>query len=462
MSLGFDAKRVVDRILSKRDYIVEEVRKLLRMPSISGTGEGIEDVAGYLRDWIRDRLGANTTLLRYGGHPIVYGKLDSRKEKTIIFYNMYDVQPTGPLELWSSPPFEARIVEDKIIARGATNTKGALMSTLLGFEAMVEVLGESPVNIIFALEGEEELGSPSMPKFVEDKKVELQEADTGLFTIPSEVEVGKPRIQLGNKGIVFIELKCSTSEYEVHGSYSRGFYNPAVILSKIVSELIDPHFGPKIPWLEEKTVLPTPEDLLLLDQLIECTPLEKMMESHGIKYSRLKGREWYQAVFFKPNVNVDGFAAGYTGPGTKTVLPNEATLRIDFRIVPNIEPEDVIEGFKVLIERLGFSDMVEVNVLDGYTWSKISPNAPVVEVAKEAYSDMGVKPYIIPLITGSAPMHLFTRVLKIPVIVTGPGHGERAHAPNEFITVDTTWKTASYVVHLTNRLVSCEKNLRLL
>ncbi|MEM0011015.1 MAG: M20/M25/M40 family metallo-hydrolase [Candidatus Bathyarchaeia archaeon] len=460
MSKGFDFRKVVEKILSNKDYVVEEVRKLLRMPSISGTGEGIEDVAGYLRDWIRDRLGATTTLLRYGGHPIVYGKLDSGKDKTLIFYNMYDVQPTGPLELWSSPPFEARIVEDKIIARGATNTKGALMSTLLGFEAMVNVLGGSPVNIIFALEGEEELGSPSMPKFVEDKKSELKDAETALFTLPSEVEVGKPRIQLGNKGIVFIELKCSTSKYEVHGSYSRGFYNPAVVLSKIVSELIDPHFGPKIPWLEEKAVLPTPDDLMLLDQLIECTPLDKMMASHGIKSSRLSGRDWYHAVFFKPNVNVDGFSAGYVGPGTKTVLPNEATLRIDFRIVPNIEPEDVIQGLKSLIERLGLSNLVEVNVLDGYTWSKISPRAPVVNVAKEAYADMNMKPYIIPLITGSAPMHLFTRVLKIPVIVTGPGHGERAHAPNEFITVDTTWKIASYTVCLSNRIVECETDLR--
>ncbi|MEM0385369.1 MAG: hypothetical protein QXH64_02845, partial [Nitrososphaeria archaeon] len=116
MSKGFDFRKVVEKILSNKDYVVEEVRKLLRMPSVSGTGEGIEDVAGYLRDWIRDRLGATTTLLRYGGHPIVYGRLDSGKDKTLIFYNMYDVQPTGPLELWSSPPFEARIVEDKIIA----------------------------------------------------------------------------------------------------------------------------------------------------------------------------------------------------------------------------------------------------------------------------------------------------------------------------------------------------------
>jgi len=444
--------RVVDRILGSKDYILEEVKRLLRMPSVSGTGEGIEEVAGYLRDWLRDRLGARATLLRYGGHPIVYGELGARKKRTLLYYNMYDVQPPGQLELWESPPFEARVVDGRIVARGAYNTKGALMSGLLGIEIMMRELGEPPVNLMFALEGEEELGSPSMPKFVQDRRGELEAADAVLFLGPSEHVAGKPTISLGNKGIVFIELRCRTSRYEMHGSLARGFYNPAAVLSCIAAELIDPLFGPKISWLEEKTALPTKADLELLDQLVESVPLEKILREHEVREPRLRGTDWYLAVFFKPNVNIDGFSAGYTGPGTKTVLPEEAVMRIDFRLVPNVEPEDAIGGLRALIEKLGLQRFVEVNVVDCYTWSKIDPRAPVVEVAKDACRDMGLEPYLVPITSGSAPMYLFTRVLRIPVIDTGPGYGARAHAPNEYITVETTWKTAVFVAHLLNRL----------
>lgn len=435
--------RILREVSRRRDELVEEVRKLLRMPSISGSGEGIRETASYLRDWISERLEAQVTLLSYGGHPIIYGKLDVGAEKTVILYNMYDVQPVEPLELWESPPFEARIVGDRIIARGAFNTKGALMSSLLGIEILAR-MDKLPVNVIFALEGEEELGSPSMPKFVEDKFSELRRANLVYFAFPSERVRGKPTIVLGNKGIVFVELRCRVSKYDVHSSYSRGLYNPAAILARIASHLIDPLEGPRIPWLEEKAIGPTEEDLKYLKDLEEASPAEELLELYGVSRPRLRGREWYIAVYFKPTVNIDGFSSGYTGPGTKTITPGEAVMRLDFRLVPNIEPEDVIRGLEDLVRRLGLSDLVEISVKDAYTWSKTDPRSPYVEAAKKAYSDIGMKPYIIPILPGSAPSYLFTRKIRIPMVTTGPGHGGRAHAPNEYITIDTIPGIASY------------------
>ena len=429
---------------SNTDYLISEVRKLLRMPSISGTGEGIEETATYLRDWLREHLGVQATLLRYGGHPIVYGKLDVSAERTVIIYNMYDVQPVEPLDEWEVPPFEARIVGDKIIARGAYNTKGALMSALLGVEAFYKVGTEPPVNVVFILEGEEELGSPSMPKFIEDKGNELKGSYMVYFAIPSERVRGKPTIVLGNKGIVFVELRCKVSKYDVHSSLSRGLYNPAAVLAKVASHLIDPLEGPKIPWLEEKTVTPTPEDLKYLKDLMEASPMEEIVKSYGIEKTRLTKEEWYIAIYFKPTVNIDGFYSGYVGPGAKTITPAEAVMRLDFRLVPNIEPEDVIEGLNKLIERLNLKDLIEIHIHDSYTWSKVSPDSEQVSKAKKAYERLKLRPYIIPIIPGSAPSYLFTRKLGVPFISTAPGHGGRAHAPNEYITVDTIPKITLY------------------
>ena len=442
------SQAILEYVRGESRRLVEEVRRILRMPSVSATGEGIEETAGYLAEWIRERLGGQVTLLRYGGHPIVYGLVKGSGGGKVVFYNMYDVQPPEPLDAWEAPPFEARILGDRIIARGAYNTKAGLMSMLLGLEAYLSVRGELPVDVAIVFEGEEELGSPSMPKFIEDKGGELRGSEMVYFAFPTERVPGKPAIILGNKGIVFVELKCRTSEYDVHSSFSRGLYNPAAVLARIVSHLIDPFEGPSIPWLDEKALTPTEEDLEYLDDLMEAFPAEELLKIYGVKEPRLRDRDWYIAVYFKPTVNVDGFTSGYTGPGTKTITPAEARVRLDFRLVPGIEPDDVVEGLRNLIRRLGLDGLVEVSVHDAYTWSKTSPKSRAVERAREAYRRMGIKPYIVPMIPGSAPSYLFTRILGIPMIDTAPGHGGRAHAPNEYITVESIPSMTAYTALL--------------
>jgi len=233
--MGEIVEKILKVVNDRWDKYLEEVRNFLRIPSISGTGEGIEETASFLRDWLKERLGIEATLLRYGGHPIVYGRVKGKGSRTLILYNMYDVQPVEPLDKWITPPFEARIVEGKIIARGAINTKAPLMALLLGLEVLKDVFGgEYPLNLILAFEGEEELGSPSMPKFIEDKKGELKEATAAYFQFPTESKRGVPKVILGNKGIVFLELKVKTSKYDVHSSLSQGFDNPAIRLANAI------------------------------------------------------------------------------------------------------------------------------------------------------------------------------------------------------------------------------------
>ncbi len=436
---------IIDSI---RDDLIDEVREFLRMPSISGSGEGIHETATFLRDFIIDELGGTSELRSYGGHPIVFGYLDSGSDESMIYYNMYDVQPVEPLDKWVHPPFEAAIDGDKIIARGAYNTKGALLSGLLGMRTFIKNFGKLPMNVYFVLEGEEELGSPSMPKFVEDMKEELSKASFEYFAFPTEAIRGKPRVILGNKGIMFIEIRVKTSEYDVHSSMGRGLYNPAVILSRLVSSLIDPFKGPIVDWLEEDALEPSESDLKYLNDIMEASPFEVAMELYGIKETRLSGEDLYINVYFKPNVNVDGFESGYTGPGTKTIVPSNGVLRLDFRLVPNMDPDKVFQRFIDHVREIGLDRFLEISLSDKYPWSKSDPDGKAANAAREAYRMIGLKPYTIPMLPGSAPSYLFTRVLGIESVAAGPGNGGRAHAPNEYITVDTVPGIAKYTVTL--------------
>ncbi len=440
---GMNTGRFLEEVRSEEARLIEEVREFLRMPSISATGEGIEETARFLRDFIIDRLGGEADLRRYGGHPVVYGRIGSGEKG--IYYGMYDVQPVEPLDEWIAPPFEARIVEDRIIARGAFNTKGALMSSLLGLEKYIKSFGEPPGEIHFIIEGEEELGSPSMPKAVEDLKDVLSGARTALFTIPSEFRRGVPSIILGNKGIIYIDLYVKTSKYDIHSSYSRGIVNPAAVLTRIASELIDPLGGPKPDWLYKGFREPTQGELATIDEIMEALPPGRVIEEYGVERVRIDDRRrLVEEIFFHPTVNIDGFCSGYCGEGTKTIIPHDARMKIDFRLVPDMVPEEIVEEFKKMVRDLGLGDLVEIDVRDMYPWSQTPLDSPSTRAAEEVYRDMGLTPKRVLRLPGSAPMYLFTQVLCVDIVSTGPGNGGRAHAPNEYITLDTVWKTAFY------------------
>ena len=415
------------------------------MPSISATGEGIEETAKFLRNFLVERFGIEAKLLRYGGHPIVYGYLDSDADRTLILYNMYDVQPVEPLDKWISPPFEAKIIEGKVIARGAVNTKAPLMSMLLGIEALMKATGKLPVNLCFILEGEEELGSPSMPKLIEDKKDELSKYDAAFFMLPTERPKGKPKVILGNKGIIYLEVKIKTSEYDVHSSLVQMHYNPIEILANFISTLKDKNGNILVDWIYEDVITPTEEDLKYLPELMEAVDIKELAEMHGIKKIRGSGRELYIEVFFRPSINVDGIIGGHTGPGTKTITPSSVSAKMDIRLVPNMNPEKTLEKFMKHIEVMGYKDWIEIEVHDMYDWSRTSAETHIAKAARKAYSDIGMKAYTMTTITGSAPSYLFTKKLGLPIVMAGPGYGGRAHAPNEFIEVEGIRKMIEYM-----------------
>jgi len=425
------------------DYL-EEVRGFLRMPSISPTGEGIQETAGFLKAFLRERLDTDAELLDYGGHPVVYGRMDNGADKTLILYSMYDVLPVEPVEEWISPPFAAEITGDRIIARGAVNTKAPLMATLLGVEALRDA-GGLPVNLVFALEGEEEIGSPSFARLVEDKKEELFLAQSGFFMMPTEGKKGKPQIILGKRGVIYLELVIKASRYNAHSSYAMMHYNPAEIAANLISTLKDAEGNIVAGWLFEDVVTPLEDDLRYLPDLKDAFGLEELVEHYGIKKTRGPIGDLYVDVFFKPSVNVDGIVGGYVGEGAKTVTPREVMFKMDFRLVPNMTPQRTLARFDKHLEEHGFKEWVDYRLYHNYDWSRTGPDEPIVRAARRAFADLGLRPYIITTAAGSAPEYLFTKTLGMPIITAGPGYGGRIHAPNEFIEVEGVRKMIEFM-----------------
>ena len=426
------------------DEFLEDTRRVLRQPSISGSGEGIRECALLIKEYL-SKLGADVRLLEYGGHPIVYGRIKGGGDcKPLIMYSMYDVQPPDPIDAWIAPPFEARIVGDQLIARGAYNTKGPLMAFITAVRTLLNTISELPMDIIFVIEGEEEIGSPSMPKLVEDKGKELSEAGLVLFPEMSENEKGIPAISLGNKGIVFLELRVHNADLDIHSSLAQGIVSPVARLIHALSILVGPEGEVLVKELYDDVISPTDEDLRYLKDIMEFFDINELVKLYNIRKLRYAGEELYKVVFFHPSINIDGLIAGYMGPGTKTILPAEARARIDIRLVPNMSCDKVVDILKKHLERHGFGD-IEVIVHDMYEWSKTDPRHPAVGLAKEVYELLGFSPKIIPMMPGSAPFYVFSRRLSLPVIATGLGYGARAHAPNEFITVSGLKRCIKYM-----------------
>ncbi|RLF20053.1 MAG: hypothetical protein DRN15_03245 [Thermoprotei archaeon] len=440
---------------------LELTRRLLQQPSISATGEGIEECAQMVADHLKE-LGATVQLVRFrDGHPIVYGKLYSKEaKKTIIAYSMYDVQPPEPLDEWIAPPFEARIVQmepfgDVIVARGAINTKGPLMAFINAVKSIMDSGLEPPVNMIFLIEGEEEIGSPHVPVIVKEKLDELKKADAVYFPSATQDERGVPSVVLGCKGIVYVELEVrggswgGPKERDIHSSYIACVDSPVWRLIHLLSTLCSPEGKVLIDGFYDNVAPPSPDDMEMLKKTLEVFDEEVIKRRFTVERFRgdAKGLELLKNLIFSPALNIDGIYAGYIGPGTKTVLPYRAMAKLDFRLVPNMTPEEVVEKLKKHLKKHGFSD-VKLKVRDAYPWAKTDPRASIVRAAIRALNIHGFDKYEVwPMSPGSAPFYAFASPpLSLPFVMAGLGHGSRAHAPNEYITVKGLKDLEKYIV----------------
>jgi acetylornithine deacetylase/succinyl-diaminopimelate desuccinylase-like protein len=422
---------------------LERCRTFLRQKSISTTGEGIVETAQWVCSFIEE-IGGEATLWGNPSFPIVFGRLDTGSPKTLIVYGMYDVQPAEEPN-WISPPFASEIHElprlgECVIARGAVNSKGALCGVFNALKTLKEA-GQIPVNLIFTIEGEEEIGSPQFEEFILVNQQELKGDGVVDFDF-SQDSKGKVAIHLGLKGIVYLDLICRGGraggpvESSVHGSVSAWISSPAWRLVHALCSLTDNRENIAIENFYENVQSPHEVDLALLKELekdFDEKAFLKEMKSICFKYDR-HGIDLLKTGLYNPVININGIHSGYYGAGTKTVLPRKATAKVDIRFGPNMEPEEVIEKLKQHFIQQGY-DEIEVQVRDSYTWSKTDFNEPIVQKMLATYRAHGLEPEIWPIATWAAPYFAFSRILRVPVVSGGLGHGGRQHVANEYMTI---------------------------
>jgi acetylornithine deacetylase/succinyl-diaminopimelate desuccinylase-like protein len=442
---------------------IKKMQEFLRQPSVSAENYGVRECAELLQSYFVDLGCKNTRLIKTESFPVIYGEYDAHAEKTLLVYMMYDTQPfTG--EKWTSPPLEARLVDIEpfgkcVIARGAINTKGPLIAFLNTLESILAVGEEIPVNLKFVAQGDEELESTHFAEFVKKHK-EMLEADALFGPDACQDEKGKAIMGLGWKGIEYVELECSgkswgrgPTEFDIHSSDKSWIDSPAWRMIHALATMTSKD-GNKIlieDWYENVKP-PSKEDLELVDKLVETFDEEAI--KHEAKVDRfindLHGRELLLQYMYSTTLNIDGIWGGYTGPGSKTVLPHKVTVKMDARLVPNQKSEEVIQKIRRHLNNYGYTD-ITVRSLDPYEWAKTSVKEPIVQASIQAYRKLGYKPEIWPITASSVPYYLFNRgPLYLPFIDAGLGHGGRAHSPDEYLVIEGNDKVAG--------LAGCEKS----
>lgn len=427
------------------DAHLERVRAYVRQPSISGEGQGMDEMARLVADSIRD-VGGTAEIVPTPGWPVVYGAIDAGRPKTLLLYGMYDVQPVEG-EDWMVPPFDGRVVDlpefgPSMVARGVYNTKGPLAGLFNVLDSIRAVDGKPPVNVKFVVEGEEELGSRNLPGFITAYADRLK-ADATYFPFYCQDRDGKPMLWLGVKGIQYFEVTCRGGAWGgprtrgVHGSNAVWVGNPAWRLNHALSTMMDENERILIEGFYDDVVPPSVEDEALLVGLAQTfKPANELWkwDTDRFKYDA-QGIDLLRRYLYDPTLNIDGIWGGYTGPGMKTLLPHEIRVKMDVRMVPNMEPERVRARIRAHLERIGRDD-IQVHFYEGYPPAKTSVKEPIVQALIRTFRAMGHEPEIWPHLAGSAPFYLFRRNLNQPFVPGALGHGGRPHSPNEYATVE--------------------------
>ncbi len=379
------------------------------------------------------------------GNPVLLGNVTTSKSKrTLLFYGHYDVQPTEPLEEWKSDPFGAEMKDGKIFARGASDSKNNVMALVKMVEAYKNTIGELPVNLKFFFEGEEEIGSPHLPRFVEENKSKLK-ADADVCFDGGIDETGRPEVVLGVKGMLYVELHATGPKVDLHSSLAPLAPNPAWRIIWALDSIKQSDERIKIDGWYDRVHKPSSPEL----ELVKNLPFdeERNKSEMGLASFLLdrKGLDAVRMLLYEPTCNVCGFMSGYTAKGSKTVLPSKAMAKLDFRLVYDQNPADLLEKLKLHLVKHNFRD-VEVVRSNSLEPSKTPVDAPiaraVIAAAKEVFKN---EASVAPNAAGSGPDYLFTKRLGLNSVWAGCASAfSQAHAPNEFELVDDFFKGIEY------------------
>ncbi|UCC61695.1 MAG: M20/M25/M40 family metallo-hydrolase [Anaerolineae bacterium] len=426
---------VLQYIDEHADEFVARVQALCRQPSIAAQDIGMGETAALVRGVLRE-IGADARLVPTCGYPVVFGQIAGPPaSKTLGFYNHYDVQPPEPLELWDSDPFAAEIRDGRIYARGVADNKANLVSRICAVKAYQKVRGALPLGVKFIVEGEEEIGSVNLKAFAHGNKA-LIACDGLIWESGYKNRSEQLSISLGVKGILYVELRVRGANTDAHSAAAAIIPSPVWRLIWALNSLKGPDEQVLIPGFYDDVRPPTPAEVELLEKL----PLDEEAWKTSIGVDdfvlSLTGMALKEKYLFQPTCNVCGFEAGYTGQGLKTVLPNAAMCKIDFRLVPDQDPHAILDNLRGYLNERDFDD-IEIKVWDADWAHRTDPDDPlvgaVVAAAERVYDR---PPVVVPTSAGSGPRYTLCGELGIPSAGAGTGYYDsKGHAPNENIRI---------------------------
>ncbi len=431
------------------DESIAELSRLCAQPSVAAQNWGLSECAALVAEMLQQR-GFNVEILPTAGAPVVLGELKGRSEKTLLFYNHYDVQPAEPLELWETPPFEPTLKDGKLFARGVSDDKAHITSRLFAIDALLANQAQLPCSIKFIIEGEEEISSVHLKDFVYQHADRLK-ADACIWEFGGVDHREVPVQYLGLRGICYVELSVETASQDVHSGLGGSIFpNAAWRLVWALNSLKGPDERIRLPGHYDTVKPPSARDRELMEAMPETA--DEYRSRYGVG-SFLKGLtggvDLRLDEVFQPTCTICGLTSGYQGAGSKTVLPARASAKVDFRLVPDQTPEQVLAALRAHLDAEGFSD-VQVNFLGGEAPARTDPDDPFVKlVVDTALPVYGSPMQIIPMSGGSGPNHAFIHHLKLPVATAGVGYpGTQAHAPNENIRLDLYLKGAMHIARI--------------
>lgn len=432
--------------------LISDLQLLIRQPSVSAKNEGIEECAKLVQKLLK-KSGIKSEVLRLKKNvaPIVYGEIKSKQNpsKTLMFYNHYDVQPAEPFDLWDDPPFSGIRKGNKIFGRGSSDDKGELITRIKAVEAYLKTTGDVPCNIKFVIEGEEEIGSAHIEDYLKKYKKKFS-CDGVIWEFGYVDSKNRPIIGLGMKGLLFVELSVKESVRDAHSSLAVLIKNPAWRLIDAIKTLRDSDGKILIKdWYKEVTPL-SKNDL----EIIQKEPFDETVfkKEFGIKsfVGDKKGMAAKKALVGDATCNIAGFVSGYTGDGAKTVLPGEALVKIDFRLIPKMDPKKQVLRLKSHLKSKGFSD-INIKVFHGEAAARTNSSDPFVSHVKNAADKSFGESILNVSNAGTGPMHPFVEILKAPCISIGSTYMfSRIHSPNEFTRIDLLKKTTKCMCLIMN------------
>lgn len=448
-----DSTAIRAEIEKRHDEAVRRLQTWIRQPSIAAENRGMNEGCELMIEMLREAGFSDVKKMPTDGQPGVFATLDAGSRKTLGLYFMYDVKQADPAE-WSSPPFEAALLDKAglgkiIIGRGAVNQKGPEATLLAAFHAMRGAGRKMPINLVFVAEGEEEIGSPHFPQVVRSSEVAaaLKKCSGVFMPYASQGLDGGVSMFLGAKGVIECQLTSSGQRWgrgprkDVHSSNKARLDSPAWHLVEALASLVSPDGNdPAIEGYARKA-----RPLSDAEKKMVAEAARRMSE---VDTKKLLGVEhwvhdvsWEQSLELlvsRPTVNIEGLVGGYTGPGGKTILPGKAVAKLDLRLVPDMTAEESLALLKAHLERKGFGD-VDVNMTGGYDPTSTPADSAVIRAATAVYKNNGIDPVILPRLAGSWPGYVFTgEPLRLPAGHFGLGHGNGAHAPDEYYVIESS------------------------